>query len=125
MSTCLSVCPPARPSVRPSVSYRVFIKYCNFVTIAFLCFLSVSVCVHTRQVEHRRCSRTGIVQKIHKILRKNTIFNEHPVLEHVSQGECSSEHLFFDMKRILIDMIKCDTQHHLLIDCFMNLDMKI
>ena len=34
---------------------------------------------HTRQVEHKRCSRTGRVQKNHKILRKNTIFNEHPV----------------------------------------------
>ena len=35
-------------------SYRVFIKYCVFLkdfkilrTLAFLCFLSVSVCVHT------------------------------------------------------------------------------
>ena len=41
--------------------------------------LGVSVCTHTRQVEHPRCSRTGRVQKIHKISRKNTIFNEHPV----------------------------------------------
>ena len=34
---------------------------------------------HTRQVEHQRCSRTGRVQKISKNVRKNTIFNEHPV----------------------------------------------
>ena len=34
--------------------------------------LGVSVCTHTRQVEHQRCSRTGRVQKIQKILRKNT-----------------------------------------------------
>ena len=40
--------------------------------------LSVSVCTHTMQVELKRCSRTGRVQKNHKILRKNTIFNEHP-----------------------------------------------
>ena len=32
--------------------------------------LVVSVCTHARQVEHQRCSRTGRVQKIHKILRK-------------------------------------------------------
>ena len=38
------------------------------------------MCTHTtRQVEHQRCSRTGRVQKNQKILRKNTIFNEHPV----------------------------------------------
>ena len=31
----------------------------------------VSVCTHTRQVEpHQRCSRTGRVQKNHKILKK-------------------------------------------------------
>ena len=39
------------------------------------------MCTHTRQVEHQQCSRTVRVQKIHKILRKNTIFNEHPVGE--------------------------------------------
>ena len=43
--------------------------------------LGVSVCTHARQVEHQRCSRTGRVQKYHKILRKNTIINEHPVSE--------------------------------------------
>ena len=32
--------------------------------------LGVSVCTHTRQVEHQRCSRTGRVQKNHKIFRK-------------------------------------------------------
>ena len=56
--------------------YRVFIKYCVFSeefkifqTLAFLCFPSVSVCVHThtRQVEHQPCSRTSRVQKNHKI----------------------------------------------------------
>ena len=39
----------------------------------------MSVCTHTRQVENQRCSRTGRVQKTYNILRKNTIFNEHPV----------------------------------------------
>ena len=62
-----------------SWTYRVFIKYCIFLkdfkifrTLAFFCFPSVSVCVHThtRQVENQRCSRTGRVQKNHKILRK-------------------------------------------------------
>ena len=37
------------------------------------------MCTHARQVENQRCSRTGRVKKNHKILRKNTIFNEHPV----------------------------------------------
>ena len=32
--------------------------------------LGVSVCTHTRQVEHQRWSRTGRVQKNHNILRK-------------------------------------------------------
>ena len=34
--------------------------------------LLVSVCTHNRQVENLRCSRTGRVQKNHKILRKKT-----------------------------------------------------
>ena len=57
--------------------YRVFIIYCVFFrilkifrTLAFLCFPSASVCVYTRQVEHHRCSKTGRVQKNHKVLRK-------------------------------------------------------
>ena len=29
--------------------------------------LDISVCTHARQVEHQRCSRTGRVQKNHKI----------------------------------------------------------
>ena len=32
--------------------------------------LGVSVCTNNRQVEHPRCSRTGRVQKTHKILRE-------------------------------------------------------
>ena len=44
-----------------------------FRTLASLCFPSVSVCVH------QRCSKTGRVQKSHKILRKNKVFDEHPV----------------------------------------------
>ena len=40
-----------------------------FRTLAFLCFPPVSVCVHTRQVENQRCSRTCRVKKNHKILR--------------------------------------------------------
>ena len=32
--------------------------------------LGVSVCTHTRQLEHQRCSRTGRVQKNHKIRKK-------------------------------------------------------
>ena len=55
------------------IYYRVFIKYCvfsEFLKIFWTLFsLGVSVCTHTRQVEHQRCSRTGRVQKNHKILR--------------------------------------------------------
>ena len=51
-----------------------------FRTLVFLCFPSVSVCVHTHRSNPSACSRTGRVQKNHNILRKNTIFNEHPVL---------------------------------------------
>ena len=50
---------------------RVFFKYCVFSKILIYIFrtlfsLDVSVCTHTRQVEHQRCSRTGRVQKIKK-----------------------------------------------------------
>ena len=59
-------------------TYRVFIKYCiifeDFKNIPDSClslfYLGVIVCTHTRQVEHQLFSRTGRVQKNHKILRK-------------------------------------------------------
>ena len=35
--------------------------------------LDVNVCTHAGQVEHQRCSRTGRVQKIQKILIKKII----------------------------------------------------
>ena len=58
----LSVCP---------LWYRVFIKYCVFSKIFIKIPDSVfsrcqCVCTHTRQVEHKRCSRNGRVQKIKK-----------------------------------------------------------
>ena len=67
--------------------YRVLIKYCGFFgrlwnipdSCLSLFSLGVSVCTHTRQVEHQRCSRTDKVKKNNNILRKNTIFNERPV----------------------------------------------
>ena len=70
-------------------SYRVFIKYCVFVqrfqnilnSGLSLFILGVSVCTHTRQVEHQRCRGTARVQKYFKIYGKNTIINEHPVQE--------------------------------------------
>ena len=40
--------------------------------------LGVSVCTQW-QVKHQRCCRTCRVEKNNNILRKNTIFNEHPV----------------------------------------------
>jgi len=56
-------------------------KYFNIPDSGLSLFsLGVSVCTHTRQLEHQRCSRNGRVQKNHNILRKTTIFNEHPVL---------------------------------------------
>ena len=67
-------------------NYRVFIKYCFFSKILIYIPdsglswfpLGVSVCTQW-QVKHQHCSRTGRVKKNHNILRKNTIFNEHPV----------------------------------------------
>ena len=55
----------------PMGSYRVLIKYCVFFedfkifrTLSFLCFPSVSVCVHTRQVENQRCKELAEFGKI-------------------------------------------------------------
>ena len=64
----------------------MFIKYCIFSKILKYILdsglsrfpLVVSVCTQW-QVKHQRCSITCRVQKNHNILRKNTIFNEHPV----------------------------------------------
>ena len=73
----------------------MFIKYCVFSKILKYIpdsglslslsrfFLGVYTGLHAWttkwQVEDQRCSRTGRVKKNHNILRKNTIFNEHPV----------------------------------------------
>ena len=52
----------------------MFIKYCVFKYIPDSVLsrfpLGVSVCTHIRQVEHQRCTRTGRVQKNHKIKEK-------------------------------------------------------
>ena len=78
--------------------YRVLIKHCGFfddfewnILDSWLppFSLGVSVCIQTRQVEHQRCRRTGRVQKNHKILRKNTIITEHPVLSSIKGMGCS------------------------------------
>ena len=62
----------------------MFIKYCvfsEFLKIFWTLYsLGVSVCTHTRQVENHRCSRAGRVKKNHNILRKKSIFYEHPVV---------------------------------------------
>ena len=71
--------------ILPDPFYRVFIKYCVFfrffknIPDSGLSLFSLSVCTHTWQIENQRCSKAGRVQKNHKILRKSTIFNEHPV----------------------------------------------
>ena len=63
-----------------SIKYCVFSKNLKYIpNFGFSRFpIVVSVCTQW-QVKHQRCSRTGRVQKNHNILRKNTIFNEHPV----------------------------------------------
>ena len=49
--------------------------FSDFIKIFRTLFsLGISVCTHTRQVENQRCSRTGRVQKNHKILRKKHNF---------------------------------------------------
>ena len=68
------------------IMYRVFIKYCVFSKISKYIPdsglsrfpLGVSECTQW-QVNPSACSRTCRVQKNHNILRKHTIFNEHPV----------------------------------------------
>ena len=68
----------AKRTLQTSLSYRVFIKYCVFFenfkifpdSGLSLFSLAVSVCTHTRQVEHQRCSRTDRVQKNHETIRK-------------------------------------------------------
>ena len=65
----VSGCPPRRRTARGQIGdgimtiYRVFIKYFVFFQIFYnipesglsLFSLGVSVCTHTRQVEHQRC----------------------------------------------------------------------
>ena len=60
-------------------SLNIVFFFEDFEIFRTLFSLGVSVCTHTRQVEHQRSSRTGRVQKNSDILRKNTIINEHPV----------------------------------------------
>ena len=66
----------------PGCSLNI-VFFSKFFKCSGLCLslfsLGVSVCTHTRQVENQRRSRFGRVQKNYKILRKNTIFIEHPV----------------------------------------------
>ena len=64
--------------------------------------LGVSVCT-----QHQRCSRTSRVQKNHNILRKNTIFNEHPVCSQIRKGYlllylslCVTCHVEQDIKNV-------------------------
>ena len=63
------------------IKYCVFFEVSKFIPDTGLSSFSVgvSVCTHTRQVEHQGCSRTGRVQKIQKNLRKKTLFDQHPV----------------------------------------------
>ena len=98
--------------------YRVFIKYCVFFRIfenildsgLSLFSFGVSVCTHTRQVEHQRCSRTGGVQKNHKILRKNTIINEHPVAAVADSNPHNAFHN--SIFKIIAGFLLQDIQHH-------------
>ena len=57
------------------------------------------MCTHAGQVEHQRCSRNGRVQKIKKILRKNTIFNEHPVCARELNGKKENSNFEILQKR--------------------------
>ena len=67
-----------------------FWKILNVPDSCFSLFsLGVSVCTHTRQVEHQRCSSSGRVQKNHEIEGKNTIFNEQPVEYEMTKIECT------------------------------------
>ena len=76
---CLSSPLIARSHTHTGCSFNI-VFFSEFLKLFRTLFsLSVSVCTHTRQVEHQRCCRTDRVQKNYNNLRKNTIFNEHPV----------------------------------------------
>ena len=77
----------------------------DFRTFQTLFSLGVSVCKHSRQVEHQRCSRNGIVQKNHKILWKkpqylmNTLYYKNtPVLMNSFSGGLSAEAEKYDLE---------------------------
>ena len=73
----LSTCPSSHTTTGCSSNIVFFSE--DFKIFRTLFSLGISVCTHTRQVENQRWSRTERVKKNHKMLRKNTIFNEHPV----------------------------------------------
>ena len=81
--------------------YRVFIKYCfwKILNIPNACLslfsLGVGVCTHSRQVENQRCSRTGRVEKNHKIFRKKHN-NEHLVDVILQHGTAKSASMVDD-----------------------------
>ena len=63
------------------MTYRVFIKYCVFSKI--LIYFPDSVFSRCQCVYTRQAGRTPALQQNRqssKILRKNTIFNEHPIV---------------------------------------------
>ena len=108
-------------SIKSELMYILYTG-CSLNIVFFTIFLKifrtlfsfgVSVCTHTRQVETKRCIRTGRVQKNHKILRKNTIFNEHPVdlnlhYIHLSskQIELQGNQCFF-LATYMVSRIRC------------------
>ena len=68
---CYIDIPLKRACTGCSLNIVFFSKILKYSGLCFSLFsLAVSVCTHTRQVEHQCCSRTGRVQKNHQILRK-------------------------------------------------------
>ena len=95
-----------------------FLRFSNIPDSGLsLLSLGVSVCTHTRQVEHQRCSRTGRVQKNVKILRKNTIFNEHLVLHREISNNCFCN-ILQQLKRLESTKQPCTLN---LVSCTLNL----
>ena len=112
--------------VYKSFIYRVFIKYCVFSKIlkyipdsGLSQFpLGVSVCTQW-QGKHQHCRRTGRVKNNNSILRKNTIFNEHPVFT-IYLLPLSTKHYVEKSLKIWISSIhnKLDVTQEGLTECF-------
>ena len=111
------VCPSKKllSNILPLKSYRVFIKYFVFSeflkifpTLAFLCFPSVSVCVHTHQA-----GRKPALQQSWQILEKSQNLKEKTqYLMNTLQHHINGQYLGFRIVKNVFNNL--EIQYHLL-----------